>query len=147
MSTIDYSFDNWVKRCRKALDLTQQELDQRIGCSHSLIFKIESDERGPSRQVFWQALQMALNSGAIPVALYALVGIVTLHAKEGVAEPALELANYCWEHPARSWPTRERAERLRAALETQFTPHQYEIFRVRAQSKTFEALVQQMLDS
>src|SRR5688500_14674371 len=47
----DYSFGNWVRRRRKALDLTQQELAQRVGCSLSLIFKIESDERRPSRQV------------------------------------------------------------------------------------------------
>jgi predicted ATPase/transcriptional regulator with XRE-family HTH domain len=51
MSNPDYSFGNWVKRRRKALDLTQQELAQRIGCSLSLIFKIESDERRPSRQI------------------------------------------------------------------------------------------------
>jgi predicted ATPase/transcriptional regulator with XRE-family HTH domain/Tfp pilus assembly protein PilF len=31
--------------------LTQQELASRLGCSVSLIFKIESDERRPSRQV------------------------------------------------------------------------------------------------
>jgi transcriptional regulator with XRE-family HTH domain len=31
--------------------LTQQELARRVGCSVSLIFKIESDERRPSRQV------------------------------------------------------------------------------------------------
>lgn len=48
---MEYSFGNWVKRRRKALDLTQQELAQRVGCSISLIFKIESDERRPSRQV------------------------------------------------------------------------------------------------
>jgi predicted ATPase/transcriptional regulator with XRE-family HTH domain len=51
MSTADYSFGNWVKRRRKSLDLTQQELARRIGCSLSLIFKIESDERRPSRQI------------------------------------------------------------------------------------------------
>jgi len=48
---LDYSFGNWIKRRRKALDLTQQELAQRIGCSLSLIFKIEADERRPSRQI------------------------------------------------------------------------------------------------
>ncbi len=51
MLTVDYSFGSWIKRRRKALDLTQQELAQRIGCSPSLIFKIESDERRPSRQI------------------------------------------------------------------------------------------------
>jgi predicted ATPase/transcriptional regulator with XRE-family HTH domain len=47
----DYSFGNWIKRRRKALDMTQKELAQRVGCSDSLIFKIESDERRPSRQI------------------------------------------------------------------------------------------------
>ncbi len=45
------SFGTWIKRRRKALDLTQQELALRMGCSVSAIFKIESDERRPSRQI------------------------------------------------------------------------------------------------
>ncbi len=48
---MDPSFGTWVKRRRKALDFTQQELAKQIGCSPSLIFKIESDERRPSRQM------------------------------------------------------------------------------------------------
>ena len=48
---MDYSFGTWVRRRRKALDLTQNELARRVGCSVSLIFKIESDERRPSRQI------------------------------------------------------------------------------------------------
>jgi predicted ATPase/transcriptional regulator with XRE-family HTH domain len=48
---MEYSFGTWVKRRRKALDLTQQGLANQIGCSLSLIFKIESDERRPSRQM------------------------------------------------------------------------------------------------
>jgi predicted ATPase/transcriptional regulator with XRE-family HTH domain len=52
MSTvINYSFGDWVKRRRKALDMTQQELAQQVGCSASLIFKVESDARRPSRQI------------------------------------------------------------------------------------------------
>ncbi|MBL8061736.1 MAG: helix-turn-helix domain-containing protein, partial [Anaerolineales bacterium] len=48
---MDYSFGNWVRRKRKSLDLTQQELAQRVGCSISLIYKIEADVRRPSRQI------------------------------------------------------------------------------------------------
>jgi len=48
---MDYSFGNWVRKRRKALDLTQQDLAQRVGCSASLVFKIEADERRPSRQI------------------------------------------------------------------------------------------------
>jgi predicted ATPase/transcriptional regulator with XRE-family HTH domain len=48
---MDYSFGNWVKRRRKALDLTQEELARQTGCSVSLIYKIEADGRRPSRQI------------------------------------------------------------------------------------------------
>jgi transcriptional regulator with XRE-family HTH domain len=41
----------WIKRRRKALDLTQDELAQRVGCSLSLIHKIEADARRPSREI------------------------------------------------------------------------------------------------
>ena len=44
-------FGVWVRRRRKTLDLTQMELARRLGCSLSLIVKIESDERRPSRQI------------------------------------------------------------------------------------------------
>jgi transcriptional regulator with XRE-family HTH domain len=48
---MDHSFGNWIKRRRKSLDLTQQELASRVGCSLATIVKIESDERRPSRQI------------------------------------------------------------------------------------------------
>jgi predicted ATPase/transcriptional regulator with XRE-family HTH domain len=48
---MEASFGHWVRRRRKGLDLTQDELAQRVGCSSSLIFKIETDERRPSRQI------------------------------------------------------------------------------------------------
>jgi ribosome-binding protein aMBF1 (putative translation factor) len=51
VSALETSFGNWIRRRRKALDFTQGELARRVGCSPSLIFKIESDERRPSRQI------------------------------------------------------------------------------------------------
>jgi predicted ATPase/transcriptional regulator with XRE-family HTH domain len=51
MINTEISFGTWVKRRRKALDLTRDELASQLGCSTSLIFKIESDERRPSRQM------------------------------------------------------------------------------------------------
>ena len=45
------SFGNWIRQRRRALDLTQDELAERVGCSISAIRKIEADERRPSRQV------------------------------------------------------------------------------------------------
>jgi tetratricopeptide (TPR) repeat protein/transcriptional regulator with XRE-family HTH domain len=46
-----YSFGYWLRRRRKALDLTQEELGQAVSCSRFAIRKIEADERRPSRRL------------------------------------------------------------------------------------------------
>jgi predicted ATPase/class 3 adenylate cyclase/DNA-binding XRE family transcriptional regulator len=46
-----HSFGTWLRRRRKALDLTQDGLADRVGCSVALIRKIESEERRPSAQI------------------------------------------------------------------------------------------------
>ncbi len=43
------SFGYWLRRRRKALDLTQEALAQNVSCSRFAIRKIEADERRPSR--------------------------------------------------------------------------------------------------
>ena len=45
------SFGGWLQRRRKAHGLTQAQLGQLIGCSASLIRKIEADERRPSAEI------------------------------------------------------------------------------------------------
>jgi len=45
------SFGKWLRRRRKALDLTQEKLAELVGCSHSAIRKFETDERRPSVQI------------------------------------------------------------------------------------------------
>lgn len=45
------SFGAWVRRRRKALDLLQKELANRVGCSVPALQKIERDERRPSRHL------------------------------------------------------------------------------------------------
>lgn len=46
-----YSFGYWVRRRRKALDLTQRETAERVGCALVTLKKIEADERRPSLQM------------------------------------------------------------------------------------------------
>ena len=46
-----FSFGAWVRRCRRALDLTREELAAQIGCSLMTIRHIETDERRPSTQL------------------------------------------------------------------------------------------------
>jgi transcriptional regulator with XRE-family HTH domain len=49
--TVEISFGRWLQRRRKALDLTQEELAQRVGCAAETLRKIEADVRRPSRQI------------------------------------------------------------------------------------------------
>lgn len=44
-------FGEWLKQRRKVLDLTQEELAERAGCSVFALRKIESGERRPSKQL------------------------------------------------------------------------------------------------
>lgn len=44
-------FSEWLRRRRKALDLTQTDLARLVGCSAVLIAKIEAGERRPSKQI------------------------------------------------------------------------------------------------
>ncbi len=45
------SFGYWMRRQRKALDLTQQALADQVGYSLATLKKIEADERRPSREL------------------------------------------------------------------------------------------------
>lgn len=47
----DLPFGLWLKKRRRALDLTQSALADRVGCSLATIEKIESEERRPSTQI------------------------------------------------------------------------------------------------
>jgi predicted ATPase/transcriptional regulator with XRE-family HTH domain len=49
--TVETSFGRWLQRRRKALDLTQEELAQRVSCAAETLRKIEADARRPSRQI------------------------------------------------------------------------------------------------
>ena len=46
-----HSFGYWIRRRRKALDLTQRELAQLVGCALGTLKKIETDQRRPSKQL------------------------------------------------------------------------------------------------
>ena len=57
---VEVSFGLWLQKRRKALDLTREELAEKIGCSVSALRKIETDERHPSKQLA-ELLAGALN--------------------------------------------------------------------------------------
>lgn len=45
------AFGQWLKRRRKALDLTQAELARRAGCAAGTIRQLEAGELRPSKQL------------------------------------------------------------------------------------------------
>ena len=45
------SFGQWLKQRRKALDMTRENLAQKIGCATVTLYKIEVNERRPSKQI------------------------------------------------------------------------------------------------
>jgi len=54
----DLSFGAWLKRQRKTLGLTQQQLADQVGCSTIAIRKIEAEERRPSAQIVERIAQI-----------------------------------------------------------------------------------------
>jgi predicted ATPase/class 3 adenylate cyclase/DNA-binding XRE family transcriptional regulator len=46
-----HSFGKWLRRRRRELDLTQEELAHRVGCAPITIRKLEGDEMRPSKQL------------------------------------------------------------------------------------------------
>ncbi len=49
--TAETSFGQWLRQRRKALDLTREQLAQRVSCAVVTITKLEAGERRPSRQI------------------------------------------------------------------------------------------------
>lgn len=54
----ELSFGEWLKRRRRALDLTQEQLAHQISCSTSALRKIEAEERRPSEQIVAQLAEV-----------------------------------------------------------------------------------------
>jgi ABC-type oligopeptide transport system substrate-binding subunit/transcriptional regulator with XRE-family HTH domain len=129
------SFGYWVRRRRLALDLTQDALARRVGCSSAAIKKIEHDERRPSRTM---ATRLAESLGLAPDQQDRFVaaglgdlppdrlGPVETPADPGPAPPWLS-------HPQGAKPRRvvgreDELARLRTHLETALDRHGRAVF-------------------
>jgi predicted ATPase/DNA-binding XRE family transcriptional regulator len=117
-----------------------------------------------SKQYFLEALHTAVETESWVVVLNALTEIAAIEMEEGVGERALELVIQCRQHPSTDRGARDQAEsesqltlgrwgqqryprleRLRAELESQLTPRQIAAAQARAQARTLENLVQEIL--
>jgi predicted ATPase/DNA-binding XRE family transcriptional regulator len=64
------TFGEWLRRARKACDLTQAELARRVGCAEGTIRNLEADGLRPSRQL---AARLAAQLGLDPDAHAAVI--------------------------------------------------------------------------
>ncbi len=90
MNEQSYSFGYWLRRRRKALDLTQDALAKKVSCSQAAIKKIEAEERRPSREL----AQRLAEHLAIPAQERAafLAAARTLRTSDQLPPDALPLA-------------------------------------------------------
>jgi predicted ATPase/DNA-binding XRE family transcriptional regulator len=134
----------------KSLELFA-ELGTRWDWARSLIYLGEATaaahDTSEAGQIFLDALQLAMELQAIPLALDALMGLAHLQAQTGKAEAALELSICVASHPSSTQEAKDRAEHLRAELRSQLTPQQIEAVLARAQVKSFDVLVTELLNA
>ncbi len=76
------SFGPWLRQRRKALDLTQEDLARYVGCAANTIYKIEADERHPSKQL---AELLAEHLNIAPAERVAFVNFARTEAVESTA--------------------------------------------------------------
>jgi tetratricopeptide (TPR) repeat protein len=100
-----------------------------------------------ARRLFLEALPMALEVQAIPLALDALIGLAYLAARAGQAEQALALSSCVSCHPASTQEAKDQAAQLGADLEAQLTTEQLEAVQARAQAKSLEVTVRELLNA
>jgi tetratricopeptide (TPR) repeat protein len=98
-----------------------------------------------ARRTFLDALHLAQQAQATSLAMDALVGLAELAAQAGQAGQAVELSMRVSGHPASTQAAKDRAEHLRAQLESQLAPQQTEAVQARAQIQSLDALVAELL--
>src|SRR5262249_12627110 len=137
-----------VDMFRKCVD-TFTELGGRFYAAYGLaemgrsLFALGNDTE--AEHVWHESLRISAEIHGIPVALYALVGMAGLLAKNGKVEHALGITMIVSNPPASSHDTKNRATRLRGELEAQLTKQQVEAALARTQMQTFETVINAVL--
>ena len=87
---VEASFGRWMQRRRKALDLTQEELAQRVGCAAETLRKIEANARRPSHQIA-ERLAEALEMPEVDRAVFIKAARGNLAAVDQLKHPTQDL--------------------------------------------------------
>ncbi len=87
-----HSFGYWLRRRRKALDLTQDALAQLVSCSRDAIRKIEADVRRPSRGLAERlAAKLEIPAAERPAFVEAARGVLRVERLASDAGPPADL--------------------------------------------------------
>lgn len=109
------SIGYWVRRRRKALDMTQEELAQRVGCAVITLRKIEADARHPSRQMAERLAQcLLLSTEETPKFLDLITGKSPIYQSKPISKLAGHLPGSNLPVPAT--PLIGRSEELKAII-------------------------------
>jgi tetratricopeptide (TPR) repeat protein len=152
LGIIDQVLDEHIQAVdmfRKSLD-TLSELGARQDVARVLaemgrsIFALGN--QAEAGQVWSESLRLAIETKGMFIELEALIGLASLKIKQGDFEQALEWVLIVLNHPASLKETRERAAILYKGLEGQLSSQQVEATQIRVQSKTFDAVVDEILN-
>lgn len=103
----DAVFGRWVRRRRRALDLTQKELARRVGCSAAMVRKIEREERRPSRRI---AAALGTVLGVADAEREAFVRFARTGWADGPPDASLTGIDRPWAAPRRHGPPPQSVE-------------------------------------
>jgi predicted ATPase/DNA-binding XRE family transcriptional regulator len=100
-----------------------------------------------ARNYYQNALQLSIESHALPIAMDALLGLGDLHAHTGESEIALMLCYYVLNHPSSEDETKTHAEQICSALEPGLDNKHIKAAKVNAGEKTIELIVKEALET
>jgi tetratricopeptide (TPR) repeat protein len=106
-----------------------------------------SGDLSAARRCFVEALGVAVEAGALPLALDALVGLSQLYLDSGEAERALVYCTFVMSHPAATYDVLEHAGLLVAQAEEQLGPEVIAEARAQAEAQSLTSIVEQTLRS
>jgi len=133
-----------VEMFRKGVDIFN-ELGHRTSAAQGLALMGRSflaiGDDAEANRVWGESLRIANETRGVFIALEALAGFASIQAKKGDSELALELLLIVLSNPACTQETKKHATRLRADLEAQLSQQQLESIQMRANAKTYEDIV------
>ena len=94
-----------------------------------------------AKTIYWNALHLAMNANATPIALDSLLGLANLQARDNKIESAVTLLNYILAHPASVQETRDRANEMIVEIEKHHDVKQIQLIKQGVSARSLESIV------